>query len=316
MNPWVIVAAAGVAAIAAYVVACHLTGENLAAALCDELSLRARSIQDLDAACAANPRVSGLVVSLTSIPSRVSALEPTLKSLLRQTFRASEIRLCLPAHSVREGRPYAVPDWLRGLACVRIVTCEDEGPATKFLDTLRSVDADQPVAVVDDDRVYHRRLLERLSQLARSHPDEIIAGAGWNAPDDRVDHPTTLLGRIRGAPHVPIRANQIRRAREVDVVQGVHGYVIRPRFFDLAALGRLSDAPAAVRYVDDVWLSAHARVRRRVHPLPLPFTDYLPWAGRARVAATSLGRNVNRAEDPAQRGNSVALRHFSDRWRK
>ena len=309
------VAFLGGATLAGYGLACYFTGEDLLATWVDEWRLRHRSLEELDQACAAQPRNPGLIVTLTTIPSRIEVLAPTLKSLLRQRVRPAEIRLCLPAWSEREQRAYEIPAWLRSLRCVTLVPCDDAGPATKFLSTLRTVPSDQPVVVVDDDRIYHPRLLETFLALAQAHPDCAIAAAGWRVPADLIDRPTTLLARLRRAPYVPIRGNQIRQPRRVDIVQGVHSYVLRPRFFDLTALADFGSAPPAVRYVDDVWVSAHCRVPCEVHPLPLEYTDYKPWEHRRRFDTTSLGRNVNRAAHPAQRGNSIALRHFAARWR-
>ncbi|TSJ79024.1 hypothetical protein [Rariglobus hedericola] len=306
---------AGAMLAAGYVGACYLTGENLIATWWDEWRLSRRSLAELDAACAANMRSSGLVVSLTTIPSRIVALELTIKSLLRQSCRPTEIRLCLPAWSTREQRLYEVPAWLAQLRCVKIVRCEDKGPATKFLPTLQEVAPDQAVLIVDDDRIYHARLLERYVSLTAANPHEVVSGAGWNVPADLIDRPTTLSGRLRRAPHVPVRANQLGRVREVDIVQGVHSYVVRPRFFDLKELGDFTAAPDSVRRVDDVWVSAHCQVPKRVHPMRLGYTDFLPWRNRKLQATTSLGR-LNRAENPEQRSNSIALKYLSDRWRK
>jgi hypothetical protein len=306
----------GALAFGGYLVACRLTGENLFATWWDEWRLARVPIERLAAAWAANPRNSGLVVTLTTIPSRIEALGPTVKSLLRQTARPVEIRLCVPAWSEREQCAYAVPPWLRALPGVTIVSCADEGPATKFLPTLRAMEPDQAVVVVDDDRIYHPRLLEKLAELVAAHPDEVVSAAGWDAPADRIDRPTTLWARLTGAAYVPVRGNQLRRARRVDIAQGLHGYVVRPRFFDLTELGDFSKAPVALRFVDDVWISAHCRVPRAVHPLRLAFTDYKPWEHRRRYDRTSLGGNVNRAADHTQRGNSIALRFFSERWRR
>jgi len=312
--PAVIALSAGALGGGAYAAACHLTGENLAAAWVDECRLRRQAIRDLDRNCASNPRDSGIVVTLTSIPSRLPALAPTLKSLLRQTARPREIRVCLPSFSVREQRYYEPPGWLGELACIRVAECPDEGPATKFLSTLRSADRDQAVAIVDDDRIYHPRLLESFAAAAQAHPDEIIAGSGWRVPADLVDRPTTLAARLHRSPCVPLRANQVGAPRRVDIVQGVHGYVARPRFFDLEALGDFSAAPETVRFVDDVWISAHARVPCVVHPLRLAYTDYRPWEHRRHHAATSLGRMLNHSRPDRERGNSLALRYFSGRW--
>jgi hypothetical protein len=309
------IAILGGAVLAGYALACYFTAENLLATWVDEWRLRRLSLEELDQACARLPRNSGLIVTLTTIPSRLEAIAPTLKSLLRQSVRPAEIRLCLPAWSEREQRAYEIPAWLRSLRCVTLVPCDDAGPATKFLSTLCAVPADQAVVVVDDDRIYHPRLLETFLALAQVHPDRAIAAAGWRVPADLVDHPTTLLARLRRAAYVPVRGNQLRQPRCVDIVQGLHGYVIRPRFFDLGALADFSGAPAAARFVDDVWVSAHCGVPCEVHPLPLAYTDYKPWEHRRRFDATSLGGNVNRAALPAQRGNSIALRHFAARWR-
>jgi len=309
------IALLGVAALTGYGLACFFTAENLLTTWVDEWRLRRISLEELDRVCAGQPANSGLIVTLTTIPSRLETLAPTLKSLLRQSVRPAEIRLCLPAWSEREQRAYEIPAWLRSLRCVTLVPCDDVGPATKFLSTLRATPADQAVVVVDDDRIYHPRLLETFLALAQAHPDQAIAAAGWRVPADLIDRPTTLLARLRRAPYVPVRGNQIRRPRQVDIVQGVHGYMIRPRFFDLEALADFNGAPTAVRLVDDVWVSAHCGVPCEVHPLPLAYTDYKPWEHRRRFDATSLGWMVNRVADPAQRGNSIALRHFAARWR-
>ncbi|MET0262489.1 MAG: hypothetical protein ABW223_06300, partial [Rariglobus sp.] len=54
-------------------------------------------------------------------------------------------------------------------------------------------------------------------------------------------------------------------------------------------------------------------VRKRVHPLALAYVDYLPWEHCSHQKATSLGR-LNHADDPENRGNSIALRHLQARW--
>ncbi len=309
MIGWVL----GGAAAAAYATACRLTGENLAAAAWDEWRLRRTELGQLAAFRAANPRRTDLVVSLTSIPSRLHLLEATLKSLLRQSTAPAEIRLCLPEWSVRENRAYVLPPWLETLPGIVRVRCADDGPATKFLSTLATLPADRAVLVVDDDRIYHRDFVAAMAAAAAVRPDCVVAAAGWSAPADLIDRPTTLAARWRGAPYVPVRGNQLRRPRSVDIVQGVHGYVVRPRFFDLRALADFAAHPAYPKTVDDVWLSAHCRVPRAVVPLALAFTDFKPWAHRREIDAGSLGR-INRAADPAQRANSRALRHFAGRW--
>jgi len=59
-------------------------------------------------------------------------------------------------------------------------------------------------------------------------------------------------------PPAPVRATRLRTPYEVDVLQGMSGYLVRPEFFDLRALCDYSAAPEAVFFVDDVWISAIA----------------------------------------------------------
>lgn len=305
----------GLVLLAAYGLACYLTGENLFAAWADEWWLRRQSLAALDDFCQRNPRRSGLVVTLTTIPGRIEVLAPTLKSLLRQTAAPERILLCVPAWSEREQRTTTVPAWISALRSVTVVAVPDQGPATKFLSTLGAVAPDQAVVVVDDDRVYHRRLLATYQAWAAERPDVAITAAGWRVPADLVDRPTTLWARLARAPYVPRRANQVRTPERTDIVQGVHSYLVRPSFFDLAALGDFSTAPAAVRFVDDVWISAHCRAEKWILPMRLGYTDYQPREHRRRFVRTSLGANVNRAARDEERGNSAALRHLAAHWR-
>jgi hypothetical protein len=141
-----------------------LEGEDLVHDVVDETRLARLDLRCLDERWAVSDVRSEMVVSLTTTPSRLPLIESTLKSLLRQSRPPAEIRLNLPAYSRREERPYVVPAWLDGLRSVRIVACEDRGPATKLLPSLEALPPDRPILVVDDDRIYHRDLIADLER--------------------------------------------------------------------------------------------------------------------------------------------------------
>jgi hypothetical protein len=101
------------------------SGEQPVADLLYDLRLRRADLQALDRRSAANPARSDLVVSLTTLPSRIERLDLTLKSLLRQRVSPAAIRVNVPAFSRREGRPYVVPERFRRLESVTFVTTED-----------------------------------------------------------------------------------------------------------------------------------------------------------------------------------------------
>src|SRR5262249_53040400 len=128
---------------------------------------------------------------------------------------------------------------------------------------------------------------------ARRLPDAVVAASGWVVPDDRIDRATTLVANLLERPPTPIPGTRLARGRprRVDVVQGCGGYVVRPRFFDLRAVHDYDVAPEAARWVDDVWLSAHARAPKWV--VPLGRTAFAPLRHRAIRQNSALGR-VNR----------------------
>lgn len=289
-----------------------LEGETLLRDLADEARLSRADLAALDAAWADHPARSDCVVSLSSLPSRLPHLATTLKSLLRQSTPPARIRLNLPRFSRREQKAYAVPDWLRGLRSVEIVECEDHGPATKLIPSL-GLGPLQKIVVVDDDRIYPANLIADLSEAADRFPEAAVGFSGWVAPADLTDRPTTILTNIMMTPPVPIRARRLSAPRPVDMLQGLSGYLVRPDFFDLAALTDYSGAPEAAFFVDDVWISAHCEAPKYVIP-----AKRAGYAGRKRKSfyrATSLGLVNRGGGDVEKRNNTVMLRHLSGRWK-
>jgi hypothetical protein len=291
----------------------HFAGENPLTDTIYDLKLRRYDLRELDRAFARNPRRADVIVTLTTMPTRIGRIDLTLKSLLRQTVRPAAIRLNVPVASRREAVAYQIPLWLTELRSIQIERCEDLGPATKLIPTLLDVNPEQRLLVVDDDRIYHPHFVEQMVALADAHPDVAIAGSGWDAPPDLVDRPTTLTATIFGLPPAPIKCTRVRGQREVDVMQGLSGYLVKPKFFDCEALTDYSEAPGAAFYVDDVWISAHCRARKvvfRGRRTNFPSMFDVRFFKRSGVARVNNGNG-----NPADRNNTVMLRYFAGRWR-
>src|SRR5436190_22148358 len=99
-----------------------------------------------------------IIASLTTVPGRINNLRPTIRSLLKQTRPPDEIVLAIPEFSIREQRPYVVPEYLLRLPRLRVLHClKDWGPATKFIPIVREELAAGRgftlIMVVIDDRV-------------------------------------------------------------------------------------------------------------------------------------------------------------------
>jgi hypothetical protein len=227
------------------------------------------------------------IVSLTTIPPRFASLEPTLRSLLRQS--ADEVRVYVPAAYRR------FPDWDGTLPRVpngvKVWRCEkDYGPATKILPAcsdLRGTDAQ--ILFCDDDGEFAPGWAARLFALQQRRPGQAVAAyvrsingyvsnrvsprnlpLAWQLPIawDLPYRARRVLFKYFGMPH-PWR-RPFARAGYGDVFFGVGGVVVRPGFFDDTAF----EVPDEAWAVDDVWLSAQlARLGipvycPRRHPLP------------------------------------------------
>jgi hypothetical protein len=289
-----------------------IEGKTLVHDTLDEWRLSRASLEELDRAWAANPNRSDAVFSLTTIPSRLAHIEDTLKSLLRQSLAPREIRLNVPKYSKREQCAYEVPESLRALSAVTIVDCEDYGPATKLIPSVLGLPADQRVVVVDDDRNYPPNLIADLVAASDAEPDASFSFCGWIVPPDLVHRPANLFTVVFIRPPAPVLARRIRRKRRVDVVRGVGGYLVKPRFFDPDALVDYEGAPDGAFFVDDVWISAHLRAPKYV--VPARYSNYQPRRRKRFYDRTSLGWINSSGDDVATRNNSIVAQHFADRW--
>jgi hypothetical protein len=292
----------------------RFAGENPLLDIPYDFWLRHCDLAALDRTTAANPNRADVIMTLTTLPSRIQRIDATLKSLLRQTVSPAAIHVNVPRTSRREQAPYRIPAWLECLHTVRVVRCEDFGPSTKLIPALLEADPEQRLLVVDDDRIYHPHFVEQMIAVADAHPDAAVAGSGWDAPSDLTDRPTTLLATLLGRPPAPIKCTRVRGVREVDVMQGFSGYLVKPKFFDRIALTDYTGAPEAAFFVDDVWISAQCRARKLV---ARGRRTNFPSIIDARFFKRSSLALINRGTGTlASRNNTVMLRHFADRWRR
>lgn len=291
----------------------YIEGVRVWSDLADEFRLRRLRIEDLDRAWVNNPRRSHAIVSLTTIPSRVHLIGETLKSLMRQTRAPARIVINVPHASRRENSAYAIPAMLGNLASVEIHRCDDWGPATKLIPSVLRYPPSQPIIVVDDDRIYPPNLVADLEDASARHPDHALGFSGWRVPDDLTDRPTTLWRDLRMKPPVPAKATRLRSELEVDVLQGMSGYLVRPEFFDSSRLTDYSSAPEAAFFVDDVWISGHCLAARLV--IPAARSNYEPKRHARHYKSTSVAL-VNRGDGtPGSRNNTIMIRHLKEAWR-
>ena len=216
-----------------------------------------------------------LIVSLSSIPSRFSGLEPVLSSIAGQTTAIDEIRLYIPQR-FRRFPDYdgSLPDVPRN---VRIIRPDDDlGPASKVLfaaDDLKGEDCD--IIYCDDDMIYeHDRFARMIAERAGRLDHCVTTDNGpilldgkrlmparqphaRRPPKDlsyRLSRARQVMGNLIGGR----RSEKPFRYRVVEsgytyIAKGFGGVLVRPEFFDALCY----DIPPVLWTVDDYWLSGH-----------------------------------------------------------
>jgi len=211
-----------------------------------------------------------VVVSLSSIPSRLPHIFPALNSLLGQTRPADALYLNLPHWSIREKRAYRIPSALA--ADGRIVVnriAADLGPITKLVPVLRlETDPRTLIVTVDDDAVYPPDLLATLIRFHRLLPAAALGLRGYRLPASG----RYLEARIQCA-------STIDRPLAVDVITAVSGALYRRAHFRPDFCAGAPCPPQSV-FVDDAVIGAylHAKaIPRYIVPYRLrePFSSYI-----------------------------------------
>ena len=178
------------------------------------------------------PRQHGvrLVISLTTVPPRFSALGPVLASLAQQG--AAEVWPWVPPTYDRfPDQDIRLPDVPPGVTLRR--SPRDHGPATKCIPALAELGPKDELLICDDDAIYGPGWAAGFLAERARHRDAAIAASSY--PVTRVD---PALRRDAGT-----------------IVQGFAGVLLRA---DMLASHTIA---ARDRAVDDIWLSAQLAAR-------------------------------------------------------
>lgn len=177
-----------------------------------------------------------VVATLTTSPERIILLEPVLKALTSgQTRPPDEIHLNIPHRFARTGAEYTIPDFIKNYP-VKVFRCEDEGPGTKLIPTIRRTAPNESVwyFVVDDDVRHLPKSLETLIGFIQKDPKAAYCYAD------------NYLYRKWCPP-----------SGDVDILCGFAGFIVHRSFFADDFEGYLIKVMAnkSCRFQDDVYFS-------------------------------------------------------------
>ena len=106
-----------------------------------------------------------IIISLTTIPSRINMIEPVINSLCNQVVKPNAIYINIPREYNRFGKCSDIPLFLTNNKKVHINYLDnDYGPATKFIGTLinKDIKSNDIIVITDDDTIKEKHWLSGL----------------------------------------------------------------------------------------------------------------------------------------------------------
>jgi hypothetical protein len=239
-----------------------------------------------------------LFLSMTSIPSRIGKLNPTINSLLRQDLFAP-VLVYLPVKSRVEEKAFEPLCFLNNPPYVQIRWVDvDFGPATKYIPALLETSGlPHPplILVVDDDVIYPPDFVRNFWEAHQRMPHAALCMRGWMVPKDLdwAHSPTVFGSEILAGP------------QRTGIITATHGYLLCANMTDVEALRGFTALSPEISFVDDVWISGHLS-QQHVQKYIIP-TQHSPFPNLLSLTTPDLG--YRRRER-----NNVALAYFSNHW--
>ncbi|MCC1484902.1 hypothetical protein [Winogradskyella immobilis] len=186
-----------------------------------------------------------VIISFTTIPSRIGKIQPMIDSICNQTLKPDSIILWLPKTYKRIKQQIVIPDFIKD-SPITIKICHDVGPFTKLYYSLKQEwnNKECLVVTVDDDVYYPPKFLKTLVKSAKKHPEKAIGFRG-RVLKDKLNYSDSDL--FFGSPS--------RKPLNVDIITGTWGAVYRVKFFDEAIFN--DDIIKSNFMVDDIWITGN-----------------------------------------------------------
>ena len=186
-----------------------------------------------------------IVVSITTLPSRLDGLRKVLDSLLRQRRLPDRIYLNIP-YLTRKGHEYD-SDKIRRIermsSLITVNRCQDEGPITKLLPVLDlEIDPDTIIITFDDDNYVGPNVIRLFEEKSRLYPDSCLSFSGW------------CVGQFPF--YYQLISDNVEDV-EVDWLQGCHGILYRRKLVDPDQLRNFRTDLDVLERNDDHRISAY-----------------------------------------------------------
>ena len=164
-----------------------------------------------------------VIVSLTTLPSRMYNIHKTIESIKNQTLKPDKIYLCISEFSKRENTKYQIPEHIKDDIEI-LNSTHDYGPITKLIPILNKIkDPNTIIITIDDDLIYDDNTIKQLVKESRKYPEYAIGYCGWIAENLKKNDNYGLI--------YPDACNEFN-PKYTNILEGYRGVLYKRKFFD------------------------------------------------------------------------------------
>ncbi len=200
-----------------------------------------------------------VIVSLTTIPSRINSIQRTIDSIQSQSIKPDIICLSVPDKCRRQKKKeYVIPEFISQYKSLKIIKTDyDYGPSMKLLPVLEyERDPESIIITIDDDHVYSKEFVETLLNYSKLYPHSALGFNGWNVKPLIIRNKYEFIDKTLTKPV------------QADVLEGYRGVLYKKKFFD-ENIFKYKDFPEMAFKNDDIWISAHL-AKNKIERLVIP----------------------------------------------
>lgn len=187
-----------------------------------------------------------IIVSLTTTSARLNILKYTIQSILSQTIKADELVINVSKNGyLNDSGIKDLPKWMEArVFSIRYV--DNTGPYRKLIPLINEIGDLDVIITADDDVIYAENWIERLLELSKDNPENIICGMARGMKKN-------IFGGYKNYSQWGIEIHK-KKSREILPI-GCAGILYRKNLLDLSMLNdpiykKLS------KTTDDLWFKA------------------------------------------------------------
>ena len=280
-----------------------------------------------------------IIVTLTTIPSRLKNVNNVITSLLKQTVKPDEIVLSLPMKSLREPNiNYEISIQQKRFFDENNITIlrpvYDYGPATKLLGILErelkseiNTETEPLIITVDDDKIYDKNTVMVLVEGWKRHPNSVVSRKGgiiyYGEINEKMKKILSAIKKQKKSTDLLkykekiVSGAEIQNDTCIDIIFGTGGVLYKASYFQHDIFNIINnDKPfpkKMFQFIDDVYISSYLSLKNiKKFVVKFKTTEFLKIQKHKKTKSKIIDKStINRKINPLIEINKINAKNFN-----